>query len=374
MSGCTYDTVLVTKGAIRVGVVVLLAVLVPTLLGCSTGDEGDRYRAAEEVVPNERQGIMTFDINLKMRETANELRLWLPYVTSNEYQTVEDVKINGNFDYSGVYVEAEHGNAMLYAEWNRNREYARLTYSFKVKRKEIIMKNFPEKEAPIPADLMEKYLLPTRLGPITGDVKEKAMEVTKGKKTVLGKAMAIYDYIVETGKRDPEIEACGIGDVQALLENLSGKCVDISSVFVAMSRSVGVPAREVLGTRISKEGDITGAYHCRAEFYLPGYGWVPVDPSDVLKLRWEQKLKLDDPKTVEVRRYLFGAQSETYIDFGTGRDVTLSPEQKGEKLNYFMYPYAEIDGKPMYLFYVYDLGLVITYKPIVDSTLRILPW
>jgi len=373
-----YDMVLTTKIAIGIGAFVLFAVLVPTLLGGSTGS--DRYRSTEEVMPNDRQGIMTFDISFEMPRTANELRLWLPYVTSNEYQTVEDVKIDGNFDYSGVYREAEHGNIILYAKWNRDKEYARLTYSFQVKRKEMIMKNFPKKEAPIPADLMEKYLLPTSLGPTIGEVKKSAMEITSSKRTVLGKAMAIYDYIVENGERDPDIKGCGVGNVEALLKNLSGKCVDISSVFVTLARSVGVPAREIFGTRISKEGDISGAYHCRAEFYLPGYGWVPVDPSDVLKLRLRQELELDDPETIEVRQYLFGAQSETYIDFYTGRDITLNPPQEGGKLTYIMYPYAEIDGKPLDFItpghpaYQEGLKYVVTYEEIVGSTLRVLPW
>ncbi|MEE9583238.1 MAG: transglutaminase-like domain-containing protein, partial [Dehalococcoidales bacterium] len=209
----------------------------------------------------------------------------------------------------------------------------------------------------------------------TGDVKEAATEVTKGQDTVLGKAIAIYDYIVETGERDPTIEGCGIGDVEALLKNLSGKCADINPVFVAMARSVGVPAREILGTRIAKEGDISGAYHCRTEFYLPGYGWVPVDPSDVLKFHLVNECAKDDPELIEAQQYLFGAQTETYIDFYHGRDVILNPAQDGDKLNYFMYPYAEVDGKPLAFenpgHPVSQEGLeyVVTYEEIVGSTL-----
>ena len=33
--------------------------------------------------------------------------------------------------------------------------------------------------------------------------------------------------------------------------------------------------------------------------------------------------------------------------FTYGRDIRLSPEQKGEPLNYFIYPYAEINGQPV---------------------------
>ncbi len=354
--------------------ILLLATLplVVTLPACQ--EETIKYLSAEEVVPHERQGVITFDITVDTLQDANGVRLWLPYATSNEYQAVEDVKIDGNFDYSGVYREAEHGNIILYAEWNEPREDARLTYSFKVKRKEIIMKNFPAKEAPIPTDIMERYLVPTSLGPIAGDVKARATDVTGGQDTILGKAIAIYDYIVETGSRNPETLGCGIGDVETLLKNLNGKCADISSVFVALSRSVGVPAREIYGTRISKEGDISGAYHCRAEFYLPGYGWVPVDPSDVLKFMLRNDLKIDDPEMERPRQYLFGAQTETYIDFYLGRDITLNPAQDGGKLNYFMYPYAEVNGKPLPLVvpgnpsYQVGLDYVVTYKEMVGST------
>ena len=35
------------------------------------------------------------------------------------------------------------------------------------------------------------------------------------------------------------------------------------------------------------------------------------------------------------------------IEFTVGRDLLLSPAQNGPPLNYFIYPYAEVDGKPV---------------------------
>ena len=35
-----------------------------------------------------------------------------------------------------------------------------------------------------------------------------------------------------------------------------------------------------------------------------------------------------------------------YRSAATGRDVKLSPKQDGPPLNYFVYPYVEVDGKP----------------------------
>ncbi|MHC4277846.1 MAG: transglutaminase-like domain-containing protein [Planctomycetota bacterium] len=325
----------------------LLLVVLP-LVAASPGYRkmAAKYSSTEPVVPKQKEGVVILDIAIVAPEGAGDVRLWLPYPTSNKYQTIEDVEIDGNFDSSGVYREAEHDTISLYTEWNKPKEETWLTYSFKITRKEIIMKNFPEGEGEIPVDI-EKYLLPTSLGPTVDMVKDLAVEITKGEKTILGKATAIYDYIVENVKRDPTIIGCGIGDVESLLRDLSGKCADISSVFVALARSVGVPSREIYGTRIAKNGDITGAYHCRVEFYLPGYGWVPVDPSDVLKFHLHNEGGLDNPDAMVIRNYLFGAQTETYVDFYSGKDITLNPPQHGGPLNYFMYPYAEVNGQPL---------------------------
>jgi hypothetical protein len=34
------------------------------------------------------------------------------------------------------------------------------------------------------------------------------------------------------------------------------------------------------------------------------------------------------------------------VQLSTGRDIALSPKQDGPALNYFVYPYVEVDGKP----------------------------
>ena len=62
----------------------------------------------------------------------------------------------------------------------------------------------------------------------------------------------IYDWTCENTYRDPKTRGCGAGDVCALLKNPGGKCADIHSVFVALARAAGVPAREVFGIRWGK--------------------------------------------------------------------------------------------------------------------------
>jgi transglutaminase-like putative cysteine protease len=59
-------------------------------------------------------------------------------------------------------------------------------------------------------------------------------------------------------------------------ENEYGECGDYSALFVALCRAAGIPARPVVGRWATSEAI---DWHVWAEFHLPGYGWVPVDPT-----------------------------------------------------------------------------------------------
>jgi len=310
----------------------------------------------------ERKAEVTFKVNVRVSSGTQEVQLWLPYPVSDENQTIEDVKVDGNFSQNGIYREKKFGNLALYSYWEKPNEEAKLSFSFKVTRKEVVKKDFPQKETAIPLEVKD-FLAPTSLGPTDGKVKEIARNATKGKKTTMSKARILYDYLIDNFARDPAIKGCGPGNVLPLLETKKGKCVDLHSVYVCLAKSVGVPTREIMGIRIPKgtEGNMTGAYHCWAEVYIPGYGWIPIDPSDVRKIILDKKIeKLEEAK--EYREYYFGAVDENRIRFGTGRDLTLSPEQKAGLLNYFMYPYVEVDGKPLDWLAQEDLKYEITFK------------
>lgn len=311
----------------------------------------------------ERKANVTIQFNLNAPLDARNVRLWIPYPMSDENQDITNINISGNYSHIEVVRDARFGNNTLYAEWKGPARERVLTYSFNVKRKEHITKDFPKKEVSFSKDEFSKYLEPTSSGPTGGKVKKYADKITRGKRTVLAKARAIYDWIVDNMYRDPNVKGCGFGIVETLLETKGGKCADIHSVFVALSRAAGIPAREVFGIRIPKgqEGDMTKAQHCWAEFYLPGYGWVVVDPADVRKAILEQKITIEQAKPL--REYYFGAVDESRIAFGTGRDIILNPPQSGGPLNYFMYPYAEADGKALNEdLYGYNIGYKITFK------------
>ena len=47
------------------------------------------------------------------------------------------------------------------------------------------------------------------------------------------------------------------------------------------------------------------------------------------------------------KAYLFGHLDPDRVAFTTGRDLELIPPQDGPPLNFFVYPYAECDGRPL---------------------------
>lgn len=207
----------------------------------------------------------------------------------------------------------------------------------------------PKEEAAWNKKDFAKWLAPTSLSPIDGPVGELATKITKGKHTTLEKAKAIYEWVCENMYRDSTTIGCGKGDVCLLLQTPGGKCTDIHSVFVALCRAAGVPAREIFGVRLGKNDvqDISTWQHCWAEFYLPSYGWVPVDPADVRKMMLKKNLTLEDHESSELQRYFWGAWDAYRVELAKGRDLVLNPPQKGAPLNTFGYPYAEVGGKPL---------------------------
>ncbi len=161
------------------------------------------------------------------------------------------------------------------------------------------------------------------------------MDVTKDADTKGAKARAIFDYVVNTMTYAKSGTGWGNGDIYWACDARTGNCTDFHALFIGLTRAVGIPATFEIGFPLPADrtsGQIEG-YHCWAQFYLEGVGWVPVDTSEA-------------NKHPEQREYFFGAHDAHRVLFSRGRDITLQPPQQGPPLNYFIYPYVEIDGAP----------------------------
>lgn len=294
-------------------------------------------------------GKVAMKFDLSAHESENPVRLWIPSAQSDDYQEISNVEITVNGEDTGYEVNKDvHGNEIIYIEWAPDDNERTATYSFDVQRNEVTRPVYEPEEEFDPAEF-EEYLSGSELLVIDGETKELADEITAGKETVEEKSKAIYDWIFENMVRNDDVIGCGLGDVSSTMVSLDGKCTDIGSMNIALSRAAGIPAREIFGIRLNKdpEANITKSQHCWVEYYQPGTGWVSTDGADVLRGVLYQELDKDSAEAKELYDYYWGNLDAVRVGLTTGRDLTLVPEQNTPKLNQFGYPYAEVDGEPL---------------------------
>lgn len=291
-------------------------------------------------------GTVITSIDMTAYEQGKRVRVWVPVAQDFAHQTVSEVAFSATKAKAAEITTDEAGNTMLYLEWDATATPKDRTavLTFHATREEVTRPELVE-QGEIPEDVKE-YLNGSSMVPVNELVTQQAEDIVGSEQTVLGKAKAIYDWIIQNMVRDESVKGCGQGDVCTLLSTKAGKCTDINSVFTGLCRAVGVPAREMFGVRMNAV-DITGNQHCWAEFYLPGTGWVAADPADVLKAVLKGGWTKDQAETKEKAEYFWGGYDSERVELSAGRDLTLSPAQDGPALNDFGYPYAEVDGQPV---------------------------
>ncbi len=312
--------------------------------------------SAAEPAQHWRTYRLSYHINLPAKGATAQLWLPLPK-TASGWQHASKVEYIGEADVNHTIDDTDA--SYYHASWQdgKTRQCVVSCLVRTADRSVAATSLASSKKTPIPKEV-QIFLQPSQHIPVDGIVLDTAREATQGAHTPLEKARAIYEWVVENSFRDPKTQGCGLGDIKSMLEmgNLGGKCADISSLFVGLARASGIPAREVFGIRAAESklfkslgkggGDITRAQHCRAEFYLAGHGWVPVDPADVRKAVLEEQLALNDPKIAALRAKLFGYWEMNWVAFNHARDFSLKPQAASNPINFLMYPYAELEGTP----------------------------
>jgi transglutaminase-like putative cysteine protease len=304
-------------------------------------------------------GWRTFEITTRVEvlKPAGATRVWVPVPSiDTEYQKVLGNTWSGNGT-ARLASDGKYGANMVAAEWNAAEKAPVLevvsTVSTINRATDFGKRDASLRLAPASAKF---YVEPTEFIATDGIVRETARDITRGKSGEMEKARAIYEWIVDNTFRDPKTRGCGIGDIKAMLEtgNLSGKCADLNALYVGLARAVNLPARDVYGLRVAKSdfgyrslgtgsSNVTRAQHCRAEVFVTGYGWIPVDPADVRKVVLEEKPQpttLADPLVPPVRSKLFGAWEMNWLAYNDAHDVKL-PGSSGPAVAFLMYPQAE---------------------------------
>lgn len=265
---------------------------------------------------------------------AARLDVWVPVPSSDAQQTISDV--SSKTDLPGeIQTEREYHNRALHV-WNDRRMPASIELTYQCTRYEEHSGGEARQCAvshnPVPSP---RDLGPDQLGVIDDRVRRTAREVTAGRTDTLAQARALYDHVISHMVYDKTSPGWGRGDTVRACEVGKGNCTDFHALFISLARAQGIPARFGIGLQMPvdrREGSIEG-YHCWAEFWVAGTGWVPVDCSE----GWKHPERHD---------YYFGSLDDNRARLSVGRDVRLVG-MRGPALNYFLWPYAEADGKPI---------------------------
>jgi transglutaminase-like putative cysteine protease len=331
-----------------------------TALGASAGVALGVPRAARAASTADMPW-RTFEVVTRV-EVANPTgvtRVWvpLPLTTDTDYFKRLGDTWTGNAAATRSARDAKYDVGLVYAEWPASEKapVLEITSKFSTRDRAVDLSKPPAKSVREDRAVLARYLEPTKLIPTDGIVLETAQGITQGIKSDADRARALYEWIVENTFRDPKVRGCGLGDIKTMLETryFGGKCADLNALFVGLARAVKIPARDVYGVRcadsaefksLGKSGDISKAQHCRAEFYLSGYGWVPVDPADVRKVILEEggglPAGLADPKAQQARAKLFGQWEMNWLAYNYGHDVKL-PSSSEAPVPFLMYPQGE---------------------------------
>ena len=325
------------------------ALLALGIQGCAPGENLSLASSSESLhgPPAVRAFTFRYEATIAgVPESAKTVFLWLPFPPDTEDQTVHSMHVDAPFPYE-IVTESRYGNRALRFDVPPGTERATVVVSVEIERRERIRRpgqarpllTVPgngvsgESRATIEALAPERWLESDRLIPVDETIRAWAQESVGEAETDIQKVRAIYDYAIENLKYDKRGDGWGRGDIYWACDAKRGNCTDFHALVIGYSRALGIPARFEMGFPVPPdrgEGEIDG-YHCWAQLYVQGHGWLPVDASQAFKYP-------------ERREYFFGAHDENRILFTYGRDLSF-PGMEGEPLNDVIYPYAEVDGR-----------------------------
>lgn len=310
-------------------------------------------KAAEP--PNEwRTYEITTTFNLKGK--SGPTRLWVPLPLNQDtlYQRTLGHSWSGNPTTSNMRRLPDGDLEVFHCEWPDGAE-SRLQLTTLVTTADRHFDVTKRTVAPEREDILRRNLQASSLIPNDGLAFQLGERILGRIKDPVAQAKAIYDWVVDNTIYDPSLPGCGTGDVrrQLISGQYGGRSADINGLFVAICRAVGIPARCVYGLRTGSSrlfrslgisgDDATRGQHVRAEFYIPGYSWVPVDPSDVRRAIALDGLSDRDSKLVSLRKVLFGVWEMNWVALNLGTDLTLPGRTAA--MPFLLQPQIEIAGR-----------------------------
>jgi len=286
-----------------------------------TGDDNDAaIDQAGIIYRNPRVYNVDYSFELfpdpKKIDRTKDLKLWVP--VPREWDSQKEVKIiSVQPPPHAEYEDPEHGNRMLFWDFGKDSEKPSYSVDIKFRLESFDFHAEVDPEHIGPYDKTSKeYALYTRSShtvSITPKIREMAREAIGDEKNPYLQAKQIFEFVgkkmryeiidFERGRGVKCLLDFPVIDEETGEEYYEGCCSQYSALFIALCRTLGIPARSVFvfidwkpwikkedlkplykfETKLSPDG-LAGAQHFGAlrphmwaEFYVPNYGWIPAD-------------------------------------------------------------------------------------------------
>jgi hypothetical protein len=307
---------------------------------------------SSSVQPATHSFNFSYIITVAPPASSSKERVWVPLPSTDQFQTISELQLKAPSNIR-MHKDSRYGNRYAFFTLDPSRVKTpfeiRLTFHVVRYERRVELTSAADLSGPFPKEVAP-FLQPDRFIPIDGDIARLAREQTQSMTDPIEKARKIYEYVTSTvrdNRSDPDRVR---SDSASACDSHHGDCADFESQFIGMARAEGIPARFDMGFLLPKEqkGGAILDYHCWAEFYVNGIGWIPVDAAEA----GQEPDKHD---------HFFGAIDADRVTFSMGRDVPLTPMPKAGPLKYSVYPYIEVNGKPYVEystdFFFHDTGI-----------------
>lgn len=264
------------------------------------------------------------------------LDVWIPLISDAPSQRVLNLSIDTNCSWS-VTREIEFGNQMLHARVSPAQRWPlQIALRYQIERLPVAQFLHAACVRPLQTpELFARHLAAEQFVEVSERTRALAAGIVSNERNALEQARLLYRYVTATMTYDAANQSWK-GSTEHALVCSAGNCNDIHALFISLARSIGIPARLILGQALESQQppgsdacELCG-YHCWAECFVAGLGWIAVDASCACKYGTEG---------------LFGRLEMNHVAWSVGRDLMLAPPQHGPRLLFFAAPHAEIDGE-----------------------------
>jgi transglutaminase-like putative cysteine protease len=340
----------------RVAAPIALALLTLAPAGARAGEPAE----LDPQLPYQARKLdpVAYDVDFRAIVTApygtKLLRVWVPISPSDSAQTVENDRFETFPTAVAPSIGAEplYGNQFAYFEFKNPQGAQIITHRFKVTTHELRFDVDPSRVGAVTnwPESFKPYLRSESQAVVLSDpIRATAAQIVPAPHHDFGDLKSVFAWIDANMKYDHG-NASLRASSQWALNQRSGHCSDYHGLCSALTRALGYPARVTYGINTLPKNSPS---HCKAEVFLPDYGWVSFDVSETQKLcaAIAAAPALDQPQKDKLiaaarKRFHSGYRDNTWFLQTRGTDYDLVPPASGP-VAVVRTIYAEADGMPL---------------------------